>query len=109
MASDADLHCYLRYQVMASEVKKPRYRVAHVVWKDAHCSTGAEEEGDNEPYLTHSVGFVVKRGKEGLTIAQDCYVRDNGYRVWSFVPRGMIVSVTYLPIEHDSPKKKEPE
>lgn len=76
---------------------KPPFPQVLVVWEDAHCSTdmgGGEEE--HSPVLTYTVGFQVKRNRAGITVAQDCYEKTKEYRVWSFIPRKMIVSVTKL-------------
>lgn len=75
---------------------KPPYKPVMVVWEDAHCSTDMGDDDGHKPVLTYSIGFQVKRDRSGITIAQDCYETGKEYRVWSFVPRKMIVEVRPL-------------
>lgn len=96
--------------------KKKKYEMVEVEWNDAHCSTGGDDNPENHaPYVTYSCGYVVKRTKLGITIAQDCYKEDPGcYKVWSFIPRGMIIRVTKLAEKMvevggvEPPSKQEP-
>lgn len=76
-------------------MKKP-YPMVLVVWNDAHCSigTGEDLEKEHSPKLTYSVGFQIKKDRAGITIAQDCYEDCPDYRMYSYVPSGMIVSIT---------------
>lgn len=71
-----------------------------VVWDDAHCTTdmGDQQSLDEEhsPKLTYSIGFQIRKDRNGVTIAQDCYEKGKEYRVYSFIPKGMVVSCTKL-------------
>jgi hypothetical protein len=77
-------------------VKLP-FPMVLVVWEDAHCSTemGGDEK-EHSPVVTYSLGFQVKRSRVGITIAQDCYEEGKEYRVFSFIPKKMIRSITKL-------------
>lgn len=76
---------------------KTPFPMVLVVWDDAHCSTDmGGDEKEHSPVVTYSVGFQVKRTRAGITIAQDCYKEGKEYRVWSFIPRKMIQSITKL-------------
>ena len=74
------------------------YPMVLVVWEDAHCSTDMGKEEEHSPVLTYTVGFQIKRDGVGVTIAQDCYKGGKEYRVWSFIPRKMIVSINRLSV-----------
>lgn len=87
-------------------MKRP-FPLVEVVWDDAHCSTDMGHEEGHKPVTTYSVGYQVKRDRAGITIAQDCYETGKEYRVWSFIPRGMIQSVTRLgPTKEDGTRKR---
>ena len=90
--------------------KRP-YKLVEVVWEDAHCST---DMGDglsgkaHAPVITYSVGYQIKRDRVGITIAQDCYEEGTEYRVWSFIPRKMIVEINDLTLKTETRKSKLP-
>jgi hypothetical protein len=66
-----------------------------VTWNDAHCAIGYPDDADKEhsPKLTYSVGFLIRKNAKGVTIAQDCYAEGKDYHTWTFIPKGMVVSV----------------
>lgn len=74
---------------------------AIVVWGDAH-----EEEGEHEaakfshaPIVTHCCGWVMRDDEAGVSLCQEWWDRDDmrdKVRHPTFIPRGMILQMTYL-------------
>jgi len=71
-----------------------------VIWEDAHVSTRAtpKEIQEMKPVLTHSVGHLLGRSKEGIIIMMDYYPDDSDteYREVHFIPSLMIKKVKVL-------------
>lgn len=79
----------------------PAMRPAIVVWGDAHEEEGVFKvaEFDHKPVITHCCGWVVIDDKEGMTLCQEWWDREDfagRARHLTFIPRGMIQKVTYL-------------
>lgn len=74
-------------------------KVVLVVWRDAW--TNSEEMEDSElalshrPYMQHSVGFLIKRDKTGITLAGD-YGEDGEKDRHLFIDAGMVKSVVTI-------------
>ena len=75
---------------------KPPYKMAVVEWGDASTSTDFGDDKVHAPVITYSCGFVVKKNRSGITLAQDCYEKKGEWRTWGFIPKGMIRRVVYL-------------
>lgn len=75
-----------------------RKPLVSVEWLDAHGSVTAELEEHELPsepakYTTH--GLLVKDCPAGIVVASD-ETQNRTYRGWTFIPRGMIISIKYL-------------
>lgn len=82
---------------------KPPYPMILVCWNDAHYSGGMAEDLDVEhaPKLTYSLGFQIRKDRKGVTLAQDCYDKGKDYHTFTFIPRGMVVSITKVTSNSD--------
>lgn len=81
--------------------------LAKVVWKDAHGVAGttalALHEIPHGGILITSYGLILKQDLEGVSIASEV-CEDGTYRGYTFVPAGMLVSVTPV-IKPKTPRK----
>jgi hypothetical protein len=71
-----------------------------VAWNDAAGSTTKiyDEVRDHVPTVMQTIGWLLKADAVGVSIACECYT-DEGidvYRGHTFIPLGMLVSVTKL-------------
>lgn len=79
--------------------------LVEVTWNDAWSSDTSWHDDDvertHEPHRTHSVGYLLKRSRKGVTICRD-YDDDNTddegrrYDGALFIPAGMVVKVRRL-------------
>lgn len=51
---------------------------------------------DNDPCLCQSVGFLIGRGKKGLTLARDADVGNEATGGWMTIPLSCVVKVRRL-------------
>lgn len=73
--------------------------VAIVVWNDAHGSSNVdvtERELPHEPKVMTTMGWLLRDDEKGVSIASEKSAEDGVvyYRGHTFVPRGMVRSVT---------------
>jgi hypothetical protein len=77
-------------------VKHP-WPVAVVTWRDAwiypHVQIAADEIR-HSPVIQHTVGFVIREDKAGVTLAMEYGDQEKDLRTTYFIPRDMIVRVT---------------
>jgi len=70
--------------------------VVVVTWVDAHDNPAHidsdQVDEEHKPNLVHSVGWLLKKDKKGVTIAR-CYDDEKESDASLFVPTGMIQSV----------------
>jgi hypothetical protein len=71
-------------------------RVAVVTWNDAHVVHGdvMPNDIDHEPILLHTAGWLIRDDDVGITLAFEYADEDGELRTTTFIPRGMIVSVS---------------
>lgn len=80
-----------------SQSKRP---VAVVVWNDAHGSVNKDIDPDSvqdhKPMVMTTMGWLLVDNEQGVTVAMEKFVEEGKdyYRGATFVPRGMITSVT---------------
>jgi hypothetical protein len=69
-----------------------------VIWNDAHGSVNAEleeHELPSEPATMTTYGLLVKECEAGIVVACE-ETQNRAFRGWTFIPKGMIVSITPL-------------
>lgn len=78
---------------------KDQLDVWYVRWNDAHQTQDNHTDDDIDefhvPCVTHSVGYLVRKSRKGVTIAA-CVDEDISYDRLLFIPRGMIVKMEQL-------------
>ena len=70
-----------------------------VTWNDAHGHDGECELGrlDHKPYLTKSVGWLLRTDDIGVTIAMDLFPDEaTAFKNSAFLPYGMVVDIQEL-------------
>jgi len=74
-------------------------KIVIVSWADAHGSDKAVTVDDieHEPYMTDSLGWLIKEDEVGVTISMDSYPNHpEDVHTVAFIPRGMVRCITYL-------------
>jgi hypothetical protein len=69
-------------------------KIVMVTWKDAYGDLDDYHEGMPPYVLFHTVGFLVRKDKESVAVAQDH--GDGSFRTVTVIPRGMVVSIRRL-------------
>lgn len=78
-----------------------KLKLVHVTWGDAWFNADADftdEELAHTPLVTHTVGWLLKRDKTGVTLVWE-YDEDGGKRSEYFIPQGMILAVEVVRVE----------
>ncbi len=89
-------------------VDVPLFSLVKVIWRDAHGSaTGAYSlhEIPHEAIEVMSYGLLLRQDEVGVSIASE-RCGDDTYRGYTFMPKGMVVSVT--PIKRKRQTKVKP-
>lgn len=95
---------------MGKSTVAPRH-LAVVVWNDAHGNAHrevTEEELPHRPIVMTTVGWLLRQDETGVSIAneQALDVDSSCYRGHTFIPAGMIQSVTV--VKESKPRSKRP-
>lgn len=81
---------------MTQSMTRPAKPFVVVAWRDAHAnaiSWFSEHEIPHAALEVQSVGWLLREDEAGITVAAE-YCGDATWRGVSFVPRGMVVSVS---------------
>ena len=73
----------------------PEKKLVLVAWGDAWATLEDFDEAEHEPYVYRTPGWLVRRDKDGITLAWDLGA-DGDTRGEHFIPAGMVVSVKDL-------------
>ena len=82
--------------------------LALVVWNDAWTDESATTldtvAAKHRPEPINTLGWILRDDDVGITIANEYY--DNTYRGRTFIPRGMVLTVTHYKLT--KPRRKSP-
>jgi hypothetical protein len=86
-----------------------RYCPVLIVWEDFAIKGGwhsprVVRDSMKGPYLVETVGFMVASNKDRIVLAVGFSIHGDGYQEIMTIPRGMVKSVHYLGVRHDTPK-----
>lgn len=98
---------------MASPTKASfRHPIAIIEWHDAHARNQAVEYDESEILQVHrpepclTLGLVIRDDAAGVSLYNEETGPDS-IRGLSFIPRGMIISITYVTLTKPRGKPKE--
>ncbi|MHA1201338.1 MAG: hypothetical protein ACTSQ4_02300 [Candidatus Heimdallarchaeaceae archaeon] len=78
----------------------PKFQIVEVEWLDAQTGfsapIGMDELDDVKPLETHSVGYLMKEDKEGITLGFMLFDKQQSFKHWQFIPKGMIKKIVKL-------------
>ncbi len=72
------------------------YHLVKVRWSDAHTTEAtqyAPSDVPHAPLVIETVGWLLRQDEAGVSVASE-RVGSDAYRGYTFVPAGMVVSVT---------------
>jgi hypothetical protein len=74
-------------------------KIVEITWKDAysHSRLNAQKGDRPDPYfLTKTVGYLISRTREAISVAQTLTPDDGQMRLLMVVPMGMVKKVRFL-------------
>jgi hypothetical protein len=75
-----------------------RRKLVMVSWNDACELPDGEGKPVHKPKVQHTVGFMLKSNKKGVSLATEWNDDGTGWRGENFIPRGMVRTVRRLKI-----------
>lgn len=69
-----------------------KVRLVAVTWRDAHGSDGVFSEKDHAPVLMTTVGWLLCKDANGVSIANERH-EDGSYRGQTFIPAAMVKKI----------------
>lgn len=65
----------------------PKWSIVEVVWRDANFSFEGFDSDDDE-YLVHTVGYMIRLDARWCYIAAECLQEENSFRAVTRIPVG---------------------
>jgi hypothetical protein len=98
-----------------TKVKETPRPLAICVWDDAHGTVNQDIDPDNipdhKPIVMTTLGWLLRDDEKGVFLAMERFMDDDGrtkYRGTTFVPRGMVKSLTLFTLAKSRVRKEKP-